>query len=81
MMNINLLSTLRDVLGTVSTTAKAANRAVTIVDKNLQLAENWTDHQINEQSLLNAKRLADIENKVDAKYKQEAQQWFVEDKA
>lgn len=44
-------------------------------DNISKLGEQWTEHQVNEQEILNKKRLEDIQSKVEKKYEAEKKQW------
>lgn len=44
-------------------------------DNISKLGEQWSDHQVKEQDILNEQRLADMKAKAEKKYENEKKQW------
>ncbi len=74
-MNINLFAALAALFNAVITMASALNRTAQIADNVAKLGEKRTQEWCDEQDKLSAKRLADLDTKVDKKYEQEVKTW------
>lgn len=75
MINVNFVTSLRAFFNFFSTFFLAMERNAKSFDNISKLGEQWTEHQVNEQDILNKKRLEDIQAKVDKKYETEKKQW------
>ena len=75
MVNLNFLAAVRAFFNMFGTFFIAMERNAKSFDNISQLGENWTGHQVQEQAIVNKKRLEDMEAKADKKYQAEKTQW------
>lgn len=72
---LNLIPATQAVFTTVTTSAVAANRVATIVDKTLQLAENRLDRELADQKAVLAATEGSRDQRVAKKVAQHDEQW------
>lgn len=75
MVNVNLVAACRSFFSFITTFFSAMERNAKTFDNISKLGEQWSDHQVKEQDILNEQRLADMKAKAKKKYENEKKQW------
>lgn len=75
MINVQFIASLRAFFSFFSTFFIAMERNAKSFDNISKLGEQWTEHQVNEQDVLNKRRLKDMTAKANKKYEAEKKQW------
>lgn len=77
MQNINFILALRSMFSALIAVFSTAERVANTLDNTAKLGEVYTGGLVKEQELIQAKRIADLEDKVATKYEAEKKQWNI----
>lgn len=77
MKSLNILKSIASVFSAIGTIANVVERNANSLDNLSKLGENYTANLVQEQDILQKKRLKDLEAKAAKKYEDEKKEWSI----